>query len=374
MSARIVHCATTHRVGDPRVFWKECRTLARAGYEVVYVVPHDRDEVREGVQIRAVPRPSTGRERLTRTVRAVYRRALEEGPDAVLHLHDSDLLVAGLRAKARGRRVVYDAHEDTPKQMRYQHWIARPLRPLASATAAVLEALAGRLFDGIIAAEPENARRFPPQKTALVRNFPIVDELVSEKVVPHHLRPLRAIYIGTITRVRGLREMVAAVDRLRRDLKVELVLGGPFHPRALEAEVAGRLGVRVLGYLSRPDVARWLGRSRVGMVVLHPVRKHIEAFPTKLFEYMAAGLPVIASDFPVWREIVEGARCGLVVDPLDVDALAEALRRLLQNPDEAAEMGRRGRAAVLEQYDWEREARALLAFYARLVGAPADGG
>jgi glycosyltransferase involved in cell wall biosynthesis len=370
MSKRIVHCATAHRVGDPRVFWKECRTLAEAGYDVVYVVPHDRDEVLHGVQIRSVPVPGSGRERLTKTVRSVYQRALDEGPDAVIHLHDSDLLLAGLRLKRRGRRVVYDSHEDTPKQMRYQHWIPRPLRPVAGFAAALLERWAGRAFDGIIAAEPENARRFPPGKTALVHNFPIVDELVDPSAPPYQERGPTAIYIGALTRVRGLMEMVEATEILRKDLEVELVLGGPFHPRSLESEIAGRDGVTLPGYLSRPQVAEWLGRARVGLVLFHPFQKHIECYPTKLFEYMAAGIPVIASNFPVWREIIEDAGCGIAVDPLDSVAIAEAVRSILVDPVNAERMGARGRAAVLSRYDWRGEGRALLDFYRRLIGEP----
>ena len=159
MRPRIVHLTTTHRATDPRIFQKECRSLARAGYEVVYVVPHDRDEVVDGVQIRAVPPPASGKERLIRTTQAVYRRALDEGPDAVYHLHDAELLGIGLVLKARGRTVVYDAHEDTPKQVRYQHWIPAWLRPAVALGFWAVERLAGRVFDGIITAEPLNARR-----------------------------------------------------------------------------------------------------------------------------------------------------------------------------------------------------------------------
>jgi glycosyltransferase involved in cell wall biosynthesis len=370
MSTRIVHLATTHRAADPRIFQKECRTLAEAGYEVVYVVPHDRDEVVEGVQIRAVPRPNNGRERLTATVRAVYERALAEGPDAVCHIHDSDLVLKGFALKRAGRRVVYDAHEDTPKQMRYQHWIPRPVRPLVATTASALERAAGWYFDGIIAAEPENARRFPAHKTALVRNFPLVDELVDADAAPYCERDPVVLYVGSITRVRGLEQMVRAVQGLPEDLGAELVLGGPFHPASLEAEVRGEARLRPLGYLSRPEVASWLGRARVAVVILHPVEKYLEAYPTKLFEYMAAGVPVVASDFPVWRSIVEEAGCGLTVDPLDVEALRGAIEWLLIHPAEAEAMGERGRAAVEARYRWEHEGERLLAFYHRLIGPP----
>jgi glycosyltransferase involved in cell wall biosynthesis len=367
---KIVHCATTHRTTDPRIFQKECRTLAEAGYEVVYVVPHDRDEVVEGIQIRAVPRPETGRQRLTETTRAVYDRALEEGPEATIHLHDSDLLLMGFRLKGAGRRVVYDAHEDTPRQMRYQHWIPRWLRPAAGLVAGALETAGGRMFDGVIAAVPEIARRFPEGKTAIVRNYPILEELTAEDALPYTERPPLACYVGSITRVRGVSEMVSAVQSLPEGLGAELLLGGPFYPAGLREEVGEPERVHVTGYLSRPEVAHWLGRSRVGLVVLHPVGQYLESYPTKLFEYMAAGLPVIASDFPVWKAIVDEAGCGLTVDPYDVGALAEALEWMLTHPSEAEAMGERGRAAVRERYSWAGEGEALVSFYHRLIGPP----
>lgn len=372
MPTRIVHLATTHRPRDPRIFQKECRTLAAAGHEVVYVVPGERDEVVDGVEIQTVPVPHSGRERLTATVQAVYERAMEQGRDAIMHLHDSDLLRVGFRLKRAGYRVVYDAHEDTPKQMRYQHWIPTGLRPIAAALYAHWERRAGRLFDGIITAEPLNAARFPASKTITLHNYPILNELVLTDSPPYASRANRIVYVGGISRVRGIEEMVSAVSALPPALNAELVLAGSFHPASLASDVASCPHVRTVGYASRPEVARLLAEARVGLAILHPVRKYIEAYPTKLFEYMSVGLPAVVSDFPGWRAIVDDAGCGLTVDPLDSDALAEAIRWLLEHPSEAEAMGARGRLAVMARYSWRSEAERLLAFYDRILsGHPA---
>jgi len=374
MHQRIVHLATTHRPGDPRIFQKECRTLAAAGYEVVYIVPGDKDEVVDGVQIRTVPVPRSGKERMTSTVHAVYKKALEEGPEAVMHFHDSDFLLAGFWLKRSGWCVVYDSHEDTPKQMQYQHWIPKILRPVASAYFAALEHRAGQRFDGIIAAEPSNSLRYPRSKTVIVRNYPLLDELVVSDALPYRERPNRIVYVGSLTRVRGIDEMIRAVNGLPEAYGAELSLGGSFHPATLQHQVLnGARSVRFLGYLGRSAVAELLARSRVGVVVMHPVQKHIEVLSTKKFEYMAAGLPVVVSDFPVWREIVHDAECGFVVNPLDADALRDKIRWLLDHPEEAEAMGQRGRAAVEAKYNWTPEGHRLLAFYERLLTGQSPG-
>ena len=82
-----------------------------------------------------------------------------------------------------------------------------------------------------------------------------------------------------------------------------------------------------------------------------------------MFEYMAAGIPVLASDFPLWRCIVEEANCGMLVDPLDPEAIAKGMQWFIEHPDEALEMGQSGRRAVEERYNWEKEFPKLQALY-----------
>jgi glycosyltransferase involved in cell wall biosynthesis len=111
-----------------------------------------------------------------------------------------------------------------------------------------------------------------------------------------------------------------------------------------------------------------LSKVRAGLVTLHPTPAYLEAYPVKMFEYMAAGLPVIASDFPLWRSIITKEQCGLLVDPLDPKALAKAMRWVLENPVEAEAMGRRGREAVLTTYNWDAEAAKLKVLYRKILG------
>lgn len=368
---KIVHLATTHRAGDPRIFLKECRTLSRAGHEVSFIVPHTRDETREGVQILGVPVPANGKERLTRTVYHVFRRALSMPADAVFHAHDSDLLPVMFALKLLRRRVVYDMHENTPQQMLYQHWIPEAFRPPIGSLAGGVERVGSWMFDGLLAAEPSVAERLAPRHVEVVRNFPLLEEFPAD-VPPYHDRANLVVYIGSITRVRGIDEMLSAMDRLPSDLDARLVAGGPFHPASLEDEVQSHPAAartEFPGYLARIDVAERLHHARVGLAVLHPTQKYLNSYPTKLFEYMASSIPVIVSDFPLWRPFVEESECGLVIDPMDAGALADAIEWILRHPDEAEAMGRRGRKAVEQRWNWERESDKLLSFYEGLESA-----
>ncbi|MEW6273927.1 MAG: glycosyltransferase family 4 protein [Bacillota bacterium] len=366
---KVVHLTSVHIPFDTRIFYKECRSLVGAGYAVTLIAPYNRDEEQEGVRIRAVPKPKGRRERMTRSVWQAYRAALAEKAD-VYHFHDPELIPVGLLLKLRGKRVVYDVHEDVPKQILSKEWIPRPLRRLVAGAAQVAEALASWAFDGIVAATPAIAKRFPPRKTVIVQNFPILNELVAPESTPYQKRPANIIYVGGITAIRGIREMVQAMSLEPESLNARLVLAGAFSPPSLEAEVRGLSGwerVEFVGWQNRASVARLLGEARAGLTVLYPRPNYLEAWPVKLFEYMSAGLPVIASDFPMWRKIVQGEQCGLLVDPLDPAAIAKAIQWILEHPEEAEAMGRRGQKAVFDRYNWDTEAEKLIALYRRLM-------
>jgi glycosyltransferase involved in cell wall biosynthesis len=104
-------------------------------------------------------------------------------------------------------------------------------------------------------------------------------------------------------------------------------------------------------------------RSLAGIVTFHPLPNHLDSHPTKMFEYMSSGIPVIASDFPLWRDIIEGNQCGICVDPLDPKAIAAAIDYVVTHPQAAKAMGENGRRAVLQKYNWTVQANRLIDFY-----------
>lgn len=366
---KVVHMTSAHRVPDTRIFLKECRTLSDAGYEVVLIAQHEIDEDRYGVRIRAIPSPRNRFARMLSTSTKVLRRAFTERAD-IYHFHDPELIPAGILLRLAGKRVVYDVHENVPKQILSKAWIPSGLRRPVSRLVHCLEWMGARVFSGIVAATPAIAAQFPPRKTVVVQNFPILDELTMPDPTPYGERPPWITYVGGISAERGIRDMVTALGRLPDGCGIRFKLVGRFMPESLRGEIEvlpGWSHVDYLGWQSRLEVAAVLDQSRIGLVVLHPSPNYIESQPTKLFEYMSAGLPVIASDFPLWRQVILSASCGVVVDPLNPDAIADAIQWLLENSVEAQHMGERGRRAVLETYNWAVEAQNLLQLYSEML-------
>jgi glycosyltransferase involved in cell wall biosynthesis len=361
----VVHLSTVHDRGDVRIFHKQCRTLAAAGYRVTLMVADGRgDEEVEGVHVTDLGRRPTGRLARMTLLPWSALRAVRRLRPALLHFHDPELLpVAGLMAR-RGLPVVYDAHEDVPQQILAKHWIGPALRPVVSRGFAGLEGFIARRLRAVVVANPPNLARFIAMgcDAICVNNFPLLEEFPA----PARPRPCTRtlVYVGGLTRARGLVQLVQALGQMP---DVRLLLCGRFADDGCEGacrSLPGWQQVDYRGQVDRRAIQAALAAADIGMVTLLPETNYLVALPVKMFEYMAAELPVVASDIPLWREIIDAHHCGVTVDPADPAAIARAVLGLLADPQCRA-MGERGRAAVLAQYHWGVEADKLLALYAR---------
>ena len=361
----VVHLSTVHDRGDVRIFHKQCRTLAAAGYHVTLLVADGLgEEERDGVRIADLGRRPVGR--LARMTLLPWRAlmAVRRLRPALLHFHDPELLpLAGLMALG-GLVVIYDAHEDVPQQILSKHWLPGCLRPGISRAFAVFEAVVARRLFAVVVANPPAQPRFSALgcHAVCVANFPLLEEFPVPGNQPRRERTIA--YVGGLTRARGVIQLVQALA-LMPDIR--LVMCGRFSDDGGEAVCRGLPGwkqVEFLGHVNRAGIQAVLAGAEAGMVTLLPEPAYLVALPVKMYEYMAAGLPVIASDIPLWRSVVDVHRCGVTVDPTDPAAIARAVLALLDDSDRRL-MGERGREAVLQHFNWGVEARKLLVLYER---------
>lgn len=366
---RVAHLTSVHPRYDTRIFIKQCCSLVRQGYDVSLVVADGRgDELQKGVKIIDVGCPKGRFDRVMRTTRRVLNKAISLDAD-LFHLHDPELIIAGLYLKRLGKKVVFDSHEDVPRQILGKPYLPQPFRRALSMAMDRFERFACPRLDGVIAATPYIRDKFVAlgARSVDINNFPIMDELAV--TLPWSEKKLEVSYIGGLEATRGIREIIRACELLHSSARLNMA--GRFTDPELEKEMKGRPGwgrVNPLGYLDRAGVRETLAHSMAGLVTLHPIVNYFDALPVKMFEYMAAGIPVIASDFPLWREIVMSNECGVCIDPLDPAAIAEAIDYLVTHPDVASRMGMNGRAAVAARYNWANEEQKMLAFYASITG------
>lgn len=367
----ICHLASAHERNDTRVGVKMARSAIDAGLSVAFVVADDGPhEVINGMQVVGARRY---RRRLTRMLLgpiAVYRSALKLNA-RLYKLHDPELLLLMPFIKLFSRaKFVFDSHEDVPVQFLAKPYLNPFLRRLISSVLRVLIHVLCARLDGVIAATPfiRDKLKKANANTIDICNYPISHEMIEAAEATTERSSVT--YIGNIGESRGIFELLEAMELVRHPVHLELV--GSFNDRETEDRARAMPGwknVRYHGWVGRDEVVAALKRSLVGIVVLRPHPNYIDALPVKMFEYMGGGVPVIASDFPLWRQIVEDAECGILVNPMDPGDLARAIDVMHEDRSRAAAMGMNGAQAANSKYNWGVEEIKLIKFYRDLLGA-----
>ena len=364
---RICQITTVHPRYDVRIFNKICLSLV-SDYQVNLIVADGRgDEVINNVTIFDVGRGNSSRiKRMLFTTRSAYRKAMELDCE-VFHFHDPEFLFFGYKLTRKGKYVIYDAHEDLPRQIFGKHYIKTFLKPVISKTVEIFENFISKYFYAIVTATPKIKDRFSRinSRTVAVCNYVITEEFLPN--INYSERAKKICYIGGISKVRGINELMSSLDFIDPDFTLELA--GEIEDLRLESELLSNKNwgrVRYYGFVGRNEIKLILKSSRIGILTLYPIPNHLDSLPIKLFEYMAAGIPVIASDFPLWREIVEGNNCGICVNPKDPEDISNAINYLLMNQDVAETMGKNGVKAASDKFNWDSEKEKLLTLYSSL--------
>ena len=361
--SKVCHMTSVHSAKDVRIFHKECVSLAKAGYEVYLVAPGDSFE-KQGVHIIGVVEPSGGRlSRMTSFAKKVYQTALALDAD-IYHFHDPELLPYGLKLRRKGKKVVFDSHEFTSEAILEKKWLPSFLRSAVHHWYQAYENRVSRKLDGVVTVSPHMVEYYQKinSNTVQVANYPTV----SEQVAVPDFSEKRVGFAGGVT-AQWMHDAILKALELLPDCRYTLC--GPCGEGYLSQlqTLPGWAQTDYLGKIPHQEVAVQLSRCSVGLALLRPGRNtdwnNGTMGNTKIFEEMIAGLPVVCTHFIRWKEFVERYHCGICVDPENVDEIAQAIRYLLDHPEEARQMGENGRRAVKEEFNWGVEEKKLLALY-----------
>jgi len=366
LKKKICHFTSVHIRNDVRIFHKQCGFLSKSGFEVHLVVADGLgDDLVNNIKIHDVGVCNNRFTRMWKSASKVYKKALEIQAD-LYHFHDPELIPFGRKLIKKGEKVIYDIHEDVPRDILSKYYIIKPLRLLISRVFEKYENQSARKFSWIITATPFIRDRFLKlnPRTSDINNFPILQEFLT-KTNPQ-LISNNVCYIGDLTEIRGIYHIIDALNHS----DVRLILGGRFESEQMESKIKNHPNSNRIdyhGFVSRKQMAELFSQSFAGLVTFLPEPNHVNAQPNKLFEYMAAGLPVICSNFPLWRMLIEKGNCGICVDPKKPEEIAQAINTIKNDPQLAHQMSENGKKAVNTIFNWDIEFQKLHTIYQNLL-------
>jgi len=366
---------SVHNWDDIRIFHKEARTLTSIG-EVHLVGVDNPDSTPtelDGITLTRLPadglRLQPGGKFLPRLKRiARISRIVLAGAYQVFHFHDPELIPVGWLAKLRGRRVIYDVHEDVGTMLLSRQGLPKWLGPVSGRLMRGLEYLSTLVFDRIILAATSIARTFNPKNARFVLNYPIVNQ------VPQPGRradgePLRLVYVGGLTTARGINELIDAVQALRNNGEtLTLDLYGVIAEQQLKNRIQSISNSGWLTWHGWLPIAQLMDRLKdyhVGLSSIRDLPNYRYAWPTKVLDYLAAGLPVIASRLPGTEELLSGPDCVVYFEPGDSSSLQTAIQSL-QDEKVRRRLAAKSAGAAAD-YSWESQAEALINVYHEIL-------
>jgi len=362
---KICILTSVHHAFNVRIFHKEAKSLVDFGYDVTLIAQHNGNDIVDGVKIIALPKIINRFKRIFYLTWQTLFLGLRQRAD-IYHFHDPELIPIGIILRFLGKKVIYDVHEDVPKQILDKEWIGNVnIRKFIAFIVNTIEHIGTFFFNKIVAATPDIARKFPKNKTIILRNFPILKLIYNTVTIDYKKNKSIITYAGVLTRIRGIKEIVQAMEHISDD--AELWLLGKWENEKFKEEckkLKGWKHIKYLGFKKLEEVYRLMKMADIGVFLIYPEKRHKMGLPTKAFEYMACSLPMVLSDFPYRREVF--GDCALFADPNNVHDIVNKINKLIRDPVLALKLGENGRNLVEKEYNWEIESNKLLQVYNKL--------
>lgn len=369
---KICHISTAHNNTDIRIRNKECVSLAKNHDYEVFLIIEGNSYTYEGVNIVGIgERPKSRKDRAFAFVNKAYKKALELDAD-IYHLHDPELLRIALKLKKHGKKVIYDSHEDTISDINRKEYIPKVLRKcIAFVFSKYLKRISSKV-DGVISVTPDVCKQYERwnSNVAMVTNFPIVSTNIERPALEHNKKEGTILFFaGGVSSMWSHDHIIKAMDGIE-EIKYELYgIPDESYLQTLKT-MPSWSKVNYHGVVPFNEVDQNMWSADIGMALMQYIRGEDKTGTlgnTKLFEIMLHGLPVIATDFILWKEIVEKNNCGICINPNDAHEIAKAISYLMNNKDIAKKMGENGRNTVLEKYTWGSQETELYKFYEKVV-------
>lgn len=367
---RICHVTSVHRSSDNRIFQKECLSLANAGYDVTLVAPGESRE-EGGVHVLGVgPMPSSPRERLLKGAFRAAARAAEALDCDVYHVHDPELLPFVLRMARKGKKTIFDSHEHYAEMIREKDYLGHLGQRLIPFVYRSYETYVLRRLDAVVVPctlNGQNVFEGRARKTVYVDNYPRPEQFPAKPLPLTEENENTVGYIGGLSPDRGIEQTIRACHRAGARLAMAGIVRDDYLAQ-LQAMPEFSC-VDFVGAIPATEISSFCRRFRVGMCLLLDRGQFwkLDNLPTKVYEYMGSGRPLIISDTAPARLLAEENDCAVCVDPEDEEQTAQAIRALLRDPGRTAAMGKNGWQAVRDRYNWHSEEKKLLALYEELT-------
>jgi glycosyltransferase involved in cell wall biosynthesis len=368
---KLCHISTVHTLHDTRILYRECSSLVDSGYDVSLVITGQQDEVINGVKILHIKPPKNRFYRMLLSPLKAFVRAISTGAK-VYHLHDPELIPMGLLFRFLGKKVIFDVHENITANIREKTYL--PFRNQLAIIYSAFEWCAAKFFYLILA---ENSYRknyeHLTKRFKVVLNTPDI-EFFNKFNVSNRSLFKNLFYIGVVSSDRASITMIEVVKLLQaRDTEIKFDCVGPAHGKQhnLIVENANYPAVRnsyiLHGRLPLGEGYALSHRAALGIAILSPTKNYFESYPTKIFEYMAIGLPVVTSNFPLYRDVVEKYECGICVDPENPQQIADEIFSLLNDPERRKKYAENGYKAAREVFSWDVQRKELEAAYREIL-------
>lgn len=362
--------SSVHYALDTRIFFKMCHALNNE-YDVSLIANHPQKETINNIQITPFKVFKNRRNRVFFSWILMFFKAIKINAK-VYHFHDPELIPCGLLLRILGKKVIYDVHENIAEDIFDKPWIK--YQKTSYQIFNFFEKIAVKNFK-IILAEKSYEKRYKTlnANAVVIQNFCDL-EFFEPFVKKEYHQTMNLFYIGIVLENRGILEILETVYELKKKgYPVHFHLVGELYSdldqkiKKLEYFDTIKDDVTFYGRLPLNKGYQLAERMDIGLCIIWPMKNSIESYPTKIFEYMAVGLPIITSNFDLYKELVEENNCGICVNPKSTKEIFYAVETLYTNVQKSEQMVKNGKNAVKNKYDWESQKQVLIRLYDEIL-------